>query len=99
MIGRCATCKRQLDLEGDPISGNTGGDCWGCVGHMEALCGGDPQQNISIGFIAKEIDRVGESATERRSLSRSSCQIRNIGPATDCLEMTALWQLWPLRRR
>jgi hypothetical protein len=23
---------------------------------MEARCGGDPQQNISIGFIAKEIE-------------------------------------------
>ncbi|AYG60017.1 hypothetical protein CCGE525_15260 [Rhizobium jaguaris] len=56
MIGRCAMCKRQLDLEGDPLSGNTGGDCWGCVGHMEAFCGGDPQENISIGFVAKEIE-------------------------------------------
>jgi hypothetical protein len=56
MIGRCATCRRQLDLEGDPLSLNTGGDCWGCVGHMEALCGGDRQQHSSIGFIAKEIE-------------------------------------------
>lgn len=35
----CATCRRELDVEGDPLSSDCGGDCWGCVGETEASLG------------------------------------------------------------
>lgn len=47
MTGRCGLCKRILSVEGDPLSADCGGDCWGCIGQIEADLGGDPQQNIS----------------------------------------------------
>jgi hypothetical protein len=56
MTGRCGLCDRILDVKGDPLSGDCGGDCWGCVGEIEADVRGDPTQNISIGFVAKEIE-------------------------------------------
>lgn len=35
----CLICKRLLDNPADPLSGNCGGDCWGCVGAIEAEMG------------------------------------------------------------
>ncbi len=54
-MGSCHICGRLLDVEADPLSSDCGGDCWGCVGWIEAEIGGDPEQNVSIGFVAKEI--------------------------------------------
>lgn len=51
----CELCGRRLNVDADPLSGDCGGDCWGCIGWIEAQTGGDPEDNISIGFIAKEI--------------------------------------------
>lgn len=36
---KCGICGRQLDQQGDPLSINFGGDCWGCVGEIEAAMG------------------------------------------------------------
>ncbi len=52
----CRMCGRRLNVEVDPLSGDCGGDCWGCIGLIEAEIGGDPQENISIGFVAKEVE-------------------------------------------
>ena len=38
---RCVTCGVQLDSPDDPLSGNCGGDCWGCIGMLEAEMGGE----------------------------------------------------------
>lgn len=50
----CTICGRPLGVEADPVSGNCGGDCWGCIGYLEARMGGEPDENVSIGFVAKE---------------------------------------------
>lgn len=52
----CGICGRPLNVEVDPLSGDCGGDCWGCIGLIEAQMGGDPEENISIGSVAKEVD-------------------------------------------
>jgi hypothetical protein len=39
----------------DPLSGDCGGDCWGCIGLIEAQMGGDPEENISTALVAKEV--------------------------------------------
>lgn len=36
----CGLCGRLLNNPSDPLSADCGGDCWGCVGEIEAL-GGD----------------------------------------------------------
>ena len=51
----CGICGRTLDIAVDPLSGDCGGDCWGCIGMIETEMGGDPTENNSIGFVAKEI--------------------------------------------
>ena len=34
--GFCSICRRRLDVEGEPLSADTGGDCWGCISAIEA---------------------------------------------------------------
>lgn len=36
---KCQTCGRLLAQEDDPLSIDCGGDCWGCVGEIEAEAG------------------------------------------------------------
>ena len=33
---KCKICGRELDITNDPLSRDCGGDCWGCVGEIEA---------------------------------------------------------------
>lgn len=35
----CNICGRALDVSSDPLSIDCGGDCWGCVGEIEANMG------------------------------------------------------------
>jgi hypothetical protein len=39
---KCNCCDRQLNRAADPLSLDCGGDCWGCVGEIEALGGYEP---------------------------------------------------------
>jgi len=39
MISHCSICKRLLEQDDDPLSVDCGGDCWGCVGEIEAELG------------------------------------------------------------
>ncbi len=36
---KCGICGRTLNQADDPLSGDCGGDCWGCVGEAEADAG------------------------------------------------------------
>lgn len=36
---RCGVCSRLLDQPSEPMSADCGGDCWGCVGQIEAELG------------------------------------------------------------
>lgn len=38
---KCQICERPLDRTDDPLSLDCGGDCWGCVGQVEAEMGCD----------------------------------------------------------
>lgn len=49
---RCRICSRLLNLEQDPLSGDTGGDCWGCVGKIEADFG----EETTMSFVQIEIE-------------------------------------------
>lgn len=39
---QCLTCGRTLGGAGDPLSRDCGGDCWGCIGEIEAENGYAP---------------------------------------------------------
>jgi hypothetical protein len=39
---KCTICGRLLNVEGDELSGDCGGDCWGCIGEIEADRGYKP---------------------------------------------------------
>ena len=41
-IATCKTCGRRLSVEGDELSADCAGDCWGCVGEIEADAGYEP---------------------------------------------------------
>ncbi|WP_432287288.1 hypothetical protein SLT36_10455 [Aminobacter sp. BA135] len=49
---RCRICSRLLNFDQDPLSGDSGGDCWGCIGKIEADSGWAP----TTSFIADEIE-------------------------------------------
>lgn len=48
----CNLCGRLLSVDGDPLSGDCGGDCWGCIGKIEADLGWQP----SVEFVQNEIE-------------------------------------------
>lgn len=50
MKSYCGICKRELDNESDPLSDDCGGDCWGCIGEMEA----DSDYEPSLEQVRKE---------------------------------------------
>lgn len=35
-----------LNAPGDPLAGDCGGDCWGCVGEIEAEAGWEPSLSM-----------------------------------------------------
>ncbi len=47
----CTICGRILNVKADPMSADSGGDCWGCIGEIEAQMG----HAMSDGFVKKEI--------------------------------------------
>lgn len=59
--GRCLTCGRALDDPLDPLSADCGGDCWGCVGKIEA----DAFETISMARV--ELERRGGLRTPGES--------------------------------
>lgn len=48
----CQICNRVLNNPADPLSQDCGGDCWGCIGKIEAEAGYKP----SVEIIQKEYD-------------------------------------------
>lgn len=48
----CTLCERPLDVDEDPLSGDCGGDCWGCIGLIEATY---LKAEESIKFVELEI--------------------------------------------
>ncbi len=48
----CLICGRKLNVEGDPMSADADGDCWGCIGKTEADMGYEP----SIRSVQDEIE-------------------------------------------
>jgi hypothetical protein len=48
----CLICGRILDNPTDPLSEDCGGDCWGCVGEIEAGMG----DACSLGKVRKEFE-------------------------------------------
>jgi hypothetical protein len=52
-VARCGLCGRPLSVAEDPMSSDAGGDCWGCIGKIEADLGWDP----SVQFVRQEVDQ------------------------------------------
>lgn len=44
---RCTLCGRPLGVATDPLSTDCGGDCWGCIGAIEAD-GGDRESSAKV---------------------------------------------------
>jgi len=49
----CLTCGRVLDNPSDPLSVDCAGDCWGCIGELEAHMGYEP----SLAQVREEFSR------------------------------------------
>jgi hypothetical protein len=60
---KCTICKRELNVNNDPLSIDCGGDCWGCVGEFEADMGYEPslikvRKEFEMGLRPTWIERV-----------------------------------------
>ncbi|MDB5439950.1 MAG: hypothetical protein JWM33_2377, partial [Caulobacteraceae bacterium] len=67
-------CGRLLSQESDPLSGDCGGDCWGCIGEIEADAGWEP----SVEFVRKEIqDGLRENDGRAKSSVPRSTRLVN----------------------
>lgn len=53
MRNTCGICGRKLDQSDDPLSVDSGGDCWGCIGAIEA----DMGDEYSLAIVRKESAR------------------------------------------
>lgn len=49
MSDKCKLCGRLLNQKMDPLSLDCGGDCWGCLGDIEA-CMGDPISLVKVWY-------------------------------------------------
>lgn len=62
----CGICGRKLDQKDDPLSLDCGGDCWGCIGEIEA----DMGDEYSLAKVSEEFGkglRPGWIDTSRKS--------------------------------
>ncbi len=62
----CNICGRKLGLKDDPLSVDCGGDCWGCIGPIEADLG-NAESSVRV---TEEFDtgvRPGRSETGLKS--------------------------------
>ena len=58
-ILKCQICERALDQAADPLSIDCGGDCWGCIGEMEAEMGDEHSlQRVWECMISQYIQRT-----------------------------------------
>ena len=72
--GTCRMCGRPLGAEADPLSSDCGGDCWGCIGSIEADMGWGPsvesvEQEIKAGL--RNADGTAISYQPQTLLSRT----------------------------
>jgi hypothetical protein len=74
---KCTICQRKLNVPSDQLSGDCGGDCWGCVGAIEAENGWEP----SLTMVRKEFasglrpgwkDPYDESVNSKSDFNESS---------------------------
>jgi hypothetical protein len=63
-IRRCSICSRRLRVPEDPLSVDCGGDCWGCVGEIEAELGWPPAVTLVEQEYASGIRSGKEGASD-----------------------------------
>lgn len=58
---RCGLCGRPLDVSEDALSVDCGGDCWGCIGKIEADGGdGESRRKVDVEIEAGLRDASGD---------------------------------------
>jgi hypothetical protein len=67
----CQICNRPLNNPNDPLSLDCGGDCWGCIGQIEADSGYKP----SIEAILQE-EKIRELGTYLKNSLQQKNKIR-----------------------
>lgn len=93
----CTICGRRLNVEGDELSGDCGGDCWGCIGELEADMGYAP----SIKMVMDEWQRgLRPNWTPPKAITELSETVtlwRPVGEAELKLIEASGWRTFPPR--
>ncbi len=69
MRNTCSICGRKLDQKDDPLSVDCGGDCWGCIGEIEADMGDEysltkVREEFAKGFRPRWVDTNSNLSSE-----------------------------------
>ena len=96
--GVCGICARPLNVALDPMSGDCGGDCWGCIGDIETEGGGDPELNLSIPIVAEEIalgwrEADGTPKPQSFFLAGNPSFIKQVWPTDDRDDIAPSWPI------
>lgn len=86
MGGQCLICGRRLSVEKDPLSADCGGDCWGCVGEIDADSWGPSAHKV-----AEEIE-AGWRNPDGSAKPPPTTLMRNIGSLA--LMLFGPWLVW-----
>ncbi len=73
----CRICGRSLNQENDLLSINCGGDCWSCIGEIEAQMGYDPSfEKVSGEFeLGVRPNLAGEKVNKMEPLTEKDKEV------------------------
>lgn len=94
---KCTICGRRLNVEGDELSGDCGGDCWGCVGQIEAGAGWEPSLTMVMDEWRRGLRNDWTPPARMNDLRETVTLWRPVGEAERRLIEASGWRAFPPR--
>lgn len=83
----CRICGRELGREDDPLSLDCGGDCWGCIGEIEAEMGSES----SLARVREEAAQGLRPSWKAPAEQPPSARTGRSVPSSDTSKCTPKW--------
>ena len=93
----CTICGRRLNVESDELSGDCGGDCWGCIGQIEADRGYEPSIKLVMDEWRRGLRPDWTPPKAVTELSETVTLWRPVGEAELKLIEASGWRAFPPR--
>ena len=96
-VTTCIICGRRLNAEADELSGDCGGDCWGCIGQIEADLGWEPSLKMVMDEWRRGLRPNWMPPAEVMALAETVTLWRPVGEAELRLIEASGWHAFPPR--